>query len=264
MCTRTNDRKLRCALLREAAAAKVIGTTIGLIELANRVEQQPDLMLTEIARLERMGLMEGNVDTGRPAILSNAGRQYLERSGDVDEAVLYFLPRYVDDLHAREALMECGAGIVGRLRQGLLDGAGPQTAATLLPPAFNGHLDDALALDLFAASVALMARLAAGVPAASLAEENIAFTLIADATEWLGERHDDGGELTACELQTAKRALYGLYYLFGDADVVHLWDPQHPYTLANAELGAAELREAGWFELLAWWTAPSDAVGARS
>src|SRR2546421_64247 len=80
-------------------------------------------------------------------------------------------------------------------------------------PAFASAVDEALALDLFAAAVALLARLSAGHPAGCDAEEILAVGLIEHATAQL-EMRADNGELTEAEAASAVEALGGVFELF--------------------------------------------------
>src|SRR5215212_11626508 len=50
---------------------------------------------------EEWGLILLAPEENMPPILLDAARQYLARSGEVDGAVLAFLPRAIDDLHMR-------------------------------------------------------------------------------------------------------------------------------------------------------------------
>jgi hypothetical protein len=60
----------------------------------------------------------------------------------------------------------------------------------LVPPAFAQAVDESLALNLFAASVALMAHLSDGRPASCVAEEIVAVQLIEEARSDLEVSHE--------------------------------------------------------------------------
>lgn len=114
-------------------------------------------------------------------LLRDAGRQYLARQGEVPREVLRFLPHEVDDLNAREALLVAGTVLVDEFRDHVLQGRGIEYAEGLVPPAFEQAVTERLALDLFAAAVALLARLSDGRPAGCVAEEILAVGLIEGA-----------------------------------------------------------------------------------
>jgi hypothetical protein len=79
----------------------------------------------------------------------------LARKREWSHDVLNFLPVYIDDLYARQALIHGGIALVDEFRYQLLKGRGVEHAREqLVPPAFAEAIDDAIALDLFAAAVA--------------------------------------------------------------------------------------------------------------
>lgn len=143
-----------------------------------------------------------------PPRLTRAGSQYLAMKGEVAGEVLRFLPSVVDDLHARRALIDSGAILVDEFRYAILAGRAAEHAAGLVPAAFAGAADEPLALNLFAAAVALMARLSCGVAAGCLAEEIMAVALLNEAAAWL-ELQVDRGELEAEEAEAASGHLRG-------------------------------------------------------
>lgn len=157
-------------------------------ELAQVSDVSPSSIGLAAEQLEQMGLMYGGLDEGNSPMLLNAGRQYLARRGDVPQEVLRFLPRVVDDLNARDALIHAGTILVDEFRDRLLNGAGVEHAAELVPPAFTHAVDAPLALNLFAAAVALMAHLSNGRQAECVAEEIIAVQLLEDAECFLEMR----------------------------------------------------------------------------
>jgi hypothetical protein len=127
-----------------------------------------------------------------------------------------------------------------------------------VPPAFAEAMDDRIALELFAAAVALMARLAAEVPAGCLAEEILAVALMSEGEAWL-EMQVDKGELTE---ETAKRAageFRSLFELFQDDDVLALWEMSEPADASlagqseiNYQMGVVDQRLEAWFKPFGW------------
>lgn len=139
-------------------------------------------------------LLSGRDEHGTPLLLAT-GRQFLNVGGEVPWDVLHFLPSVVDDLHAREALLFAGSVLVDEFRHQLLGATHVEHAAELVPPGFAEAVDEALAVDLFAAAIALLARLSAGEPASCVAEEILAVRLIEEAAGRL-ESRAASGELT--------------------------------------------------------------------
>lgn len=152
-------------LLQLAGIAEVAGELLDVESLAGDSGESVPSVRSAIEQLDRMGLVYSGLDEGRPPMLLNAGRQYLTQRGLVTHEVLYFLPSVIDDLHARDALIHAGVILVDEFRYQLLHGDAVEHAAELVPPAFAQAVDQALALNLFAAAVALMTRLAEGSPA---------------------------------------------------------------------------------------------------
>jgi hypothetical protein len=138
-----------------------------------------------VEQIEDLGLALSGLEEGLHPILLNAGRQYLALAGDVEVAVLPFLPSVIDDLHARRALLYGGTVLVDEFRAALLTRAGVGYAREIVPPAFVPAVDERLALDLFPAAVALTARLSAGRPAGCVAEEILAVALLQGRTPGL-------------------------------------------------------------------------------
>ena len=124
---------------------------------------------------------------GAPWRLTRSGQQFLGRGGAVERSLLAFLPQTIDDLNARSALMRGGASVVAQFRRALLDGHARRHAATLVPNAFRPVVDEGMALDLFAAAIALIARLEAEQPPACMAEHLLAQHLVADADAQLDD-----------------------------------------------------------------------------
>lgn len=102
-----------------------------------------------------------------------------------------------------------------------MNGTAVEHARELVPDAFVPGVDARLAVDLFAASVALMARLSAGDPAGSVAEEVLAVKLMGEAEVWLESRRD-AGELDDAQFRASVSELTGLFELFQDDDVLDM------------------------------------------
>lgn len=224
-------------------------------EQAVRDLQMDERTVREICHdAESAGLIFASADrSGELAILRHAGRQYLALQGQVNEDSLFFLAEVIDDLFAREALMRAGFSLVDQFREALLEGWAVEHAEELVPVAFRAAVDDRLAVDLFAASVALVARLSSGDAAGCLAEEIVSITLLAEAKALLNERHEEH-DLDAKELRAAKGALVGLFDLFGDDDVLRMFEMEEPADAAlaghspvNRRLGSADQRLEAWF-----------------
>lgn len=244
----------RITILQNAGMAEAAGERLDLVALAVDLGMREQTVEMFVDQLEAAGLLlSGRDEHGTPMLLA-AGRQFLDAQGHVPWEVLHFLPSVVDDLHAREALLVAGVVLVDEFRYQLLNGGGVEHAAELVPPAFAAAVDEALALDLFAAAVALMARLSDGVPAGCVAEEIIAVRLIEQATGRLEGRADEG-ELTEVQVGAAANELHGVYELFQDDDVLKMFDMVEPADAALAEydpihqqLGVADQRVEAWFK----------------
>jgi len=252
--------------------ARVVLGAVGIAEAGHQPiapnELAKDLGVGEmhakdlLETLQAWGLILLAPETGSPPILLNSGRQYLARAGEVEESVLSFLPRVIDDLHARSALLEAGTILIDEFRVALLAGAGAQHARERVPAAFAPAIDERRALDLFAAAVALTARLSAGEPAGCVAEEVMAVALIADAGLVL-ELAKDSGEMSAAEAESALGELRSLFELFEDDDTLRMFEMEEPSDAAVArhstidqELGIADQRIEAWFSPFSW-TAPT-------
>jgi hypothetical protein len=123
----------------------------------------------------------------------------------------------------------------------------------LVPLAFADPVTDSVALDLFAAAVALMVSFSDGQPAGCVAEEILAATLVNEATAWI-ELARDANRLDDEPAQAATEALRGLFVLFEDDDVLNLFDMREPADAAvqghselNRQLGVADQRVEAWF-----------------
>jgi hypothetical protein len=236
------------ALLQAVGMAEASGAPLDLAALADELGRDEDGVGLHLAELEAMGLA-----TTRPPVLLRAGRQFLDARGEVPLHVLRFLPSVVDDLHARAALLEAGGVLVEEFREELKEGRGMQHAEGLVPPAFAAAVSEGLALDLFAAAVALMARLAEGSPAGCVAEEVMAVRLLEQAAATLDLRALED-RITEEELRLAVAELNGVYELFGDDDVLAMFEMVEPSDAAVAEhdparqlMGVVDQRIESWF-----------------
>ncbi len=254
-------------LLELAGAAQAEGELLDLRELALTHKVSDRAIREQIQRIEDAGLLLSGIDEGQSPILLSAGRQYLNCRGDVPRDVLRFLPRVVDDLNARQALMTAGTVLVDEYRGHVLRGRGVEYAEGLVPPAFQPGVTERLALDLFAAAVALLTRLSEGRPAGCVAEEILAVALIGQAEAHLDMR-TELGELTADEADAAAEAAKGgLFELFEDDDVLDLFEMEEPSDAAVAghsrirrEMGVVDQRIESWFESFGW-TIPTGYIG---
>jgi hypothetical protein len=217
-----------------------------LARSAHAVEQEYEL-------LDATGLVLPAPEAALPPRLLRAGRQYLASNGNVSTAVLRFLPHTVDDLVARQALLDAGTMLVDEFHAALLNGDGVGHARELVPPAFADAVTPGVALDLFAAAVALMVRLSDDRPAGCVAEEILAVTLINEATAWI-ELARDADRLDGEAAHVAVATLHGLFELFEDDDVLNLFDMREPADAAvqghsdhNRQLGVADQRVEAWF-----------------
>jgi hypothetical protein len=164
-----------------------------------------------------------------------------------------FLPHIIDDLNAREALLTAGTILVDEFRAAVLSGEAVGHARELVPPAFAGAVDRRLALNLFAASVALMARLSDGAPAGCVGEEIISVGLMEEAQLWLEMRAEEGA-LGEDEEHAARNELRSLFELFDDDDVLNMFEMVEPADAAlarndpvNQQMGVADQRVESWF-----------------
>jgi hypothetical protein len=245
-------------ILQAAGLAEAADEPLTLDSLADELAATADQLATRLEDLEGWGLLlSAAVDSPAPR-LTRAGRQYLARRGEVARDVLAYLGPLVDDLHAREALLRGGTVLVADFRAALHDGDAVEHARALVPAAFAPALDDGLAIDLFAAAVALVTRLTRDAPAGCVAEEIMGVALLDEARTWLADEHV-AGRLSADEEQAAADALSGVFELFGDADVLLLFDLTDPADAALAGHspehvlgGVVDQRLEAWFDPFAW------------
>jgi hypothetical protein len=234
--------------------AEGVDEPIDIDRLASELSTTAEAIRLEVDQLHGMGLVSFIAEDEPPRLL-HAGRQWLARNGEWRPDVLRFLPIYIDDLHARRALIDGGSVLVDEFRYQLLRSHGVEYAREqLVPPAFAEAIDEAIALDLFAATVALMARLSDGSPAGCLAEEVIAVALLEEAQAQL-EIAVEEGDMNEEEAEHARSELRGLFELFEDDDVLDLFEMSEPADAALAghdpikrQLGVVDQRIEAWFQ----------------
>jgi hypothetical protein len=263
-----HDRQTPIRLLQAVGMAEASKQVLDLDALAHELDLGRETIRMELEQLDRMGLCHSGLEDQLAPMLLTAGSQFLSRNGHVDAVVLHFLPGVLDDLNAREALLAAGTVLVDEFRAALLEGEGVDHARLLVPPAFAEAVDPGLALDLYAASVALIARLSDGAPAGCVAEEIMAVRLIEEARMWL-DMLEDEGKLDSEQARAASEDLQGLFELFQDDDVLQLFQMEEPADAAltghhpiNRQLGVADQRIEAWFDPFAW-TAPSGYLNER-
>jgi hypothetical protein len=247
------ERTRYLRLLQAAGMAEAVREPLDAEDLAREMGASASGVRMDLELLSGRGLLHDGLEEALSPMLLAAGHQFLARRGEVDPSVLRFLPRVIDDLNAREALLTAGTILVDEFRAALLDGDPVDHAKDLVPPAFVTAVDHRLAVNLFAASVALMARLSSDTPAGCVAEEIIAVNLIEEARALLEAQHE-AGELTEVEERAAATELRGLFELFEDDDVMNLFAMLEPADAALAEhdpvnyqLGVADQRLESWF-----------------
>lgn len=244
-------------MLQAIGVAQAAGEQLDPVELAAALYATEYEIRARAQLIERYGLAYSGWGEVDEPFLRDSGRQYLKLKGQVDSDILRFLPVHVDDLNARRALLRGGSVLVDEFRYAISRRDGPAFAREIAPPAFAPLVDDAVALDLFAAAVALMARLSAGAPAGCVAEEIVAISLIGRAEAWLDMEHDLG-EIDADGFRAAQAELQGLFALFQDDDVLKLFEMKEPADAAvsrhnpiDVQLGVVDQRMEAWFRLFA-------------
>lgn len=242
-------------VLGAVGMAEAKGEDLDKHALAQELDLAPVHLEELLGHIDRVGLAwipEEEAEFGPR--LTRAGGQYLSLNGEVTGDVLRFLPSYIDDLNARQALIESGGFILDEFRYAVLVGRGVEHARDLVPDAFASAVDERLALNLLAAAVALMARLSCGDAAGCLAEEIIAVALLNEAEAWL-EMQVDKGELEPDEAEAAAGQLHGIFELFEDDDVLDLFRMEEPADAAvaghswiNQQAGVVDQRVEAWFQ----------------
>ena len=169
---------------------------LDLVDLAQESGELIEVVDERLRTLEDLGLLlDGReVGVGVPPLLLRAGRQYLRARGGVRPEVLAFAPRVIDDLHAREALLEASAVLVDDFGDAIAEGNAVAFAISVVPPEARSAMTPRLAVALYGAAVALIARLVDGEPAACVAEEVLAVALLNEARSWLYEADLDTTE----------------------------------------------------------------------
>jgi hypothetical protein len=256
MMTVESDR-LAINLLEAVAVAQVAGEPLDVAGLAAKFNVDRPELQRELEDAVGAGLMLVGDQPDAVPLLLDAGRQYVSRDGRVPEEVLRFLPRTIDDLNARQVLLEGGSLLVHEFRAALLEGSGTEHAADLVPPAFAAAVDKHLALDLYAAAVAVMARLSAGDHPGCVGEEIVAVQLLEEARMLL-ERDGENAKLTEQEVAAAADELRGLLGLFVDDDVLAMFEMEEPADAGVGEHGRSNRRERIVDRRVEAWFRPFD------
>jgi hypothetical protein len=240
-------------LLQAAGIAQAASEPLDLARLADDLGTSRQRLRERTEALEGAGLLIRAPEAGHPPLLLRAGRQYLAKAGDVSDDVLAFLPHTVDDLVAREALLTAGTVVVDEFRLALLNGRGIEHARELVPAAFAEAVTESMALDLYAAAVALMVRLSHEERAGCLGEEILSVVLINEAVALIDPQTD--ADFSEEDVDVASEELRGLFELFQDDDVLNLFDMREPSDAAvqgqsdlNRQLGVVDQRVEAWFE----------------
>jgi hypothetical protein len=260
-------RLRRVRLLEACGMAQAAKAALSLTELAEELHVASSTIRIDLEELSALGLILDGLEEGLPPILRHAGRQFLAGGPAVRREVLRFLPQVIDDLKAREALLHGGTVLVDEFRAAFLDGDPVEHAREMVPSAFAPAVDERIVLDLYAAAIALMARLSDGAPAGCLAEEIVAVGLMDEARTWLELRREEG-LLDTQEEAAASGELRGLFELFEDDDVLDMFAMHKPADAAraghhpvNEQLGVVDQRLEAWFVPYGW-TAPTSYLQA--
>lgn len=204
-------------LLQAAGMAEASDAPLDLVDLAAESGELVEVVDSRLRTLEELGLLlDGReVGIGVPPLLLRAGRQYLRARGGVRPEVLAFAPRVIDDLHAREALLEASGVLIDEFGDAIAEGHGVAFAISVVPRSARSAITPRLAVGLYGAAVALIARLVDGEPAACVAEEVVAVALLNEARSWLYE-----ADLDTVERASALEALPSLFALFEDSQAL--------------------------------------------
>src|SRR5215210_3677000 len=111
-------------VLHAIAMSQASDEPLDLPTTAAELEVSDSDLRRRIEEIEHLGLALSGPEEGLHPILLNAGRQYLELAGEVDDDVLSFLPSVIDDLHARRALLRGGVVLVDEFRAAMLTAGG--------------------------------------------------------------------------------------------------------------------------------------------
>lgn len=243
-------------VIESVGMAAASGRPLDFVETAEELGRAEEEVRATCSEVERAGLIdlgEGR-DSLEPPALTRAGRQYLMLGGKIETDCLFFLPRSIGDLHSRRALLHAGNALVNEFRDALTRGQGVEHAKQLVPPAFEPAITASLAVDLFAAAIALLGRLSAEEPAGCLAEEIVACEIVKEAEAWLQLCRDEK-QIPVEEAKAAIEALSEMFDLFEDADVDSLFEMTDPADAALADhshmhevLGVVDTRVEAWFQ----------------
>jgi hypothetical protein len=147
------DFAIAAPLLQAVGMSDASSEPLDLRTVAHDLGRSAQVVEQEYELLDATGLTLPPPETALPPRLLRAGRQYLASDGNVSAAVLGFLPHTIDNLVARQALLDAGTILVDEFHAALLNGDGVGHARELVPPAFADAVTDSVALDLFAAAV---------------------------------------------------------------------------------------------------------------
>jgi hypothetical protein len=143
--------------------------------------------------------------------------------------------------------------MVDVFRGAVIEGRAVDHARNVVPEAFREAITESIAVDLFAAAVALMARLSAGEPAGCVAEEILAVELLGQAEMWLDMEHNKG-IIDEPGREQAVSKLTDIFELFQDDDVLDMFEMEEPadaalvgHDLIAQQLGVADQRLEAWF-----------------
>jgi hypothetical protein len=242
------------SVLRAVAMSAAAAEALDPLGIATELGRDPDAVAEDLRWLDAAGLIQlGDEEQGHVPLLLHAGHQYLAARGDVADDVLFYLPSVIDDLHSRAALASAASQLTDEFREAVINGQATSVAHRLVPAAFAGAVDESLAINLFAATVALTSRLGLQEAAGCLAEEIVAVELLSIARGEL-DAQLGSGLLNTDEAEHARDELRGLFELFEDDDVLDLFDMFEPADAALAghdsisqQLGKVDQRLEAWF-----------------
>jgi hypothetical protein len=225
-------------LLALVGMAEATDRRLELEEIGHELKLSLGVVQARLLELEEAGLIRSM--TGTAPRLVTAGRQYLRRRGEVEPELLGFLPKLIEDLEARRALLEAGAELVDEFRLAVHCRSEAVYVRQLLPACSAERLDRGLAINLFAAAISLLSRLSCAARPACLAEEMIALALLEQARIKL-EAELVAGVLDSEQCLDAQRSLSSLFDLFEDDQALRLWSPEGLDQTARTD-------PASWFE----------------
>jgi hypothetical protein len=256
------DRRSWLAVLAASRRAGTENRALDVVEIASELNRSTGAIWEVVGNVEKAGLAFFGDDLREGPIVTEAGEEFVAAGGDVPSEELSFLPKTIRNLLARRALLSAGSLLVDEFRHALLNDGGVAHARELVPPAFAAAVDERLALNLYAAAVALMARLSADEPAGCVAEEIIAIALIEEAKAYLEAKRDEGS-IGSSDVDRGICEFDALFDLFEDDDVRDLFGMAEPADAAvsrhdpfNRELGVVDQRLESWFRPFSW-TSPT-------